>query len=194
LDSQRCGPLDHRLPIFGGRRDSPYGSLARDDTPIFSHIFVAIAKTGEPAIAGAIFCSGNMDYRPLYVDFQFEFLWRRAFSAGCLAVFCFRHTIVSVVYVSDVRLRRHILRSAPYDIAASHPRELPLQRSRTPVQVADPLRSPNSVVLSRTVAFSDCGSHIPIVPFLRTYAVIRQGARRVGVPVRALNRRHGASP
>jgi hypothetical protein len=144
LDSQRCGSLDNRLPIFGVRRDSAYGSLARDDNPIFPHIFVAIAKRGEPTIVGAVCCAGNMDYRPLYADIQFEFLWRRAFSAGCLAVFCFRHTLVSAVYVGDVRLRRHILRTAPYDIAASHPRELPIQRSRTPVPIADPLLSPKS--------------------------------------------------
>jgi hypothetical protein len=168
LDSQRRGPLDNRVPVFGVRRDGSYGSLAGYDNPIFSHIFVAIAVTGEPAIAGGLCCARNMDYRPLNVDIQFEFLWRRAFSAGCLAVFCFRHTIVSVVYISDVRLRRYILRSASYDIAASYPRELPLQRSSTPVTVADPLRSPNSAVLSRMVDFSDCGSHIPITPFERS--------------------------
>jgi hypothetical protein len=164
LDSQRCGPLDYRLPIFWVRRDSPYGSLTRDDNPIFSYIFVAIAETGQPAIAGAICCSGNMDYRPLHVDIQFEILRRRALSAGCLAVFCFRYPIVSVVYVSDVRLRRLILRSAPYDIAASHPRELPIRRSRTPVPVAGPLRSLKFAASSLMVAFLGCGSHIPIIP------------------------------
>jgi len=168
LDSQRCGSLDNRLPVFGVRRDRAYGSLACDDNPIFSRISVAIIKTGEPAFGGAICCSGNMDHRPLHVDIQCEFLWRRAYSAGCLAVFCLRHIIVSGVYVGDVRLRRHILRSVAYDIAASHPRELPLQRSSTPVTVADPLRSPNSAVLSRMVDFSDCGSHIPITRFERS--------------------------
>jgi hypothetical protein len=163
LDSQRCGPLDNRLPIFRVRRDRSYGSLTRDDNPIFSHIFVAIAVTGEPAIAGGLCCARNMDYRPLDVDIQFEFLWRRALSARRVAVLCLRHTIVSAVYASDVRLRRHILRSVAYDSAASHTRELPLQRSRTPVPVTDPLRCPKSAVLSRMVAFSDCGSHIPII-------------------------------
>jgi hypothetical protein len=157
LDSQRRGPLDNRVPVFGVRRDRSYGSLTRDDNPIFSHIFVAIAVTGNPAIAGGLCCARNMDYRSLHVDIQFEFLWRRAFAARRVAVLCFRHTIVSAVYASDVRLRRYILRSAPNDIAASHPRELPLQTSRTPVTVVDPLRSPNSAVLSRMVAFSDCG-------------------------------------
>jgi len=94
LDSQRRVPLDNRVPVFGVGRDRSYGSLARDNNPIFSHIFVAIAVTGEPAIAGGLCCARNMDYRPLNVDIQFELLWRQAFSAGCLAVFCFRHTIV----------------------------------------------------------------------------------------------------
>ena len=81
LDSQRRSPLDNRVPVFGVRRDRSYGSLTRDDNPIFSHILVAIAVTGEPAIAGGLCCARNMDYRPLDVDIQFEFLWRRALSA-----------------------------------------------------------------------------------------------------------------
>jgi hypothetical protein len=140
LDSQHCGPLDNRVPVFGVRRDGSFGSLARGDNPIFSHILVAIAKTGESAIAGAIRRSGNMDFRSLNDDIQFEFLWRRAYTAGCLAVFCLRYTIVSPIYVSDVRLRWHVLRSVAYNIAPSHPRELPLQRSRTPISVIDRLR------------------------------------------------------
>ena len=81
MDSQRCGPLDHRVPIFGVRRDRSYGFLTRDDNPIFSDIFVAIIVTKEPAIAGDFCCARNMDYGPLDVDIQFEFLWRRALSA-----------------------------------------------------------------------------------------------------------------
>jgi hypothetical protein len=164
LDSQHCGPLDNRVPVFGVRRDRSYGSLTRDDNPIFSHIFVAVVITREPTLAGGLCCARNMDYRPLDVDTQFEFLWRRAFSARRVAVLCLRHTIVSAFYASDVRLRWHVLRSVAYDIAASHPRELPLQSSRTPVPVTDPLRCPESALLSRMVAFSDGGSHIPIIP------------------------------
>jgi len=160
LDPERCGSLDHRLPVFGARSYSPHGSLACDDNLIFSHISVAIVKTGEPAVNGSICCYGNMDYRPLHVDIQCEFLWRRSFSAGCLAVLCFRHTIISVIYVSNVRLRRHILRFAHYNIAASHPLEPPLQRSHTPVPVAEALLGSKSAELSWMVGFSDRGSHI----------------------------------
>ena len=103
-----------------------------------SKIVFALSTAIPPAIAGAICCSGNMDCRHLHVDIQCEFLWRRAFSARCLAVFCLRHTIVSGVYVCDVRLRWHIVRSVARDIAASHPREHPLQGSRSPVPVTDP--------------------------------------------------------
>jgi hypothetical protein len=164
LDSQRFGPLDHRLPVFGVRRDGSFGSLARDYNPIFSHILVAIARKGKSAIAGAICCSGNMDIRSLNDDIQFKFLWRRAFSAGCLAVFYLRYTIVSAIYVSDVRLRWHVLRSVAYDIAASHPRELTLQGSRAPTSVIDLLRFSQICCFSRMTAFSDCGSHIPKAP------------------------------
>ena len=81
LDSQRRGPLDNRVPVFGFRRDRSYGSLTRDDNSIFSDIFVAIAEPGEPDVASGLCCIGNMDYRPLDADIQFEFLWRRALSA-----------------------------------------------------------------------------------------------------------------
>jgi hypothetical protein len=81
LDSQHHGPLDSRIPVFGVRRDRSYSSVTCGDNPIFSHIFVAIIVTKEPAIAGDFCCTRNMDYRPLDVDIQFEFLWRRAISA-----------------------------------------------------------------------------------------------------------------
>ena len=81
MDSQRRGPLDNRLPVFGVRRDWSYSSLTHDNNPIFSHVFVAIIVTREPAIAGGLCRVRNMDYRPLDVDLQFEFLWRRALSA-----------------------------------------------------------------------------------------------------------------
>ena len=183
MDSQRCGPLDNRLPVFGVCRDRSYGSLARDDNLLFSHDFVAIAKTAESVIAGAIRCSGNMDCRPLNVDIQFKFLWRRTFSAGCLAVFCLRHIIVSGVYVCDVRLRRHIVRSVANDIAASHRRELPLQRSRTdltgdflgyisPNQWASHRGKSSVNLLSRAksceVRLSESGGQLPRIKFLRS--------------------------
>ncbi len=129
MDSQRCGSLDYRLPVFGVRRDRSYSSLARGDPPIFSRLFVAVAKTGEPAIADAIRSSGNLDRRPIDVDIQFKFLWRRPYAAGRLAVLCLRDIVVSAVYVCDVRLRWHNFCSLPYNLAASHSREFPRQRS-----------------------------------------------------------------
>jgi hypothetical protein len=170
LGSQCSGPLDHRLPVFGVRSHRPYDFLACDDNSIFSGLFAPIADAGEPAIAGAFCCSGNMDYRALHVDLQFEFLRRRTFSAGCLAVFCFRHAIVSAVHVSDVRLRWHLLRSVAYDIAASHPRELPRQRSRARVPVKDFLRCPKSAVMSRIAVYMDGKYRIPTSSFLGTPA------------------------
>ena len=182
LDSQHCGSLDHRLPVFGVRRDRSYSSLARGDHPIFSRLFLAVAKTGEPAIAGAICSSGNLDRRPIHVDIQCEFLWRRPYSAGCLAVFCLRHIIVSAVYVCDVRLRWHSVRSVAYNLAASHPREFPRQRSVRRYGQLIAHRCPESAVLPRMAASSDCGSRIRTIPFLRTRPPVRcvEGRRSVG--------------
>ena len=81
LDSQRRGPLDNRVPVFGVRRNWSYGSLTRDNNPVFPHVFVAIVATREPAIAGGLCRARNMDYRPLDVDIQFEFLRRWPLSA-----------------------------------------------------------------------------------------------------------------
>src|SRR5580704_9220511 len=92
-----------------------------------------------------------MDCRPIHVDIQFELLWGRAYSAGCLAFFCVWHTIVPAVYVSHVRLRRHFLCFVAYDGAASHSRELPFQRSRAPIPVIDSAPNAQSAHLPRMI-------------------------------------------
>ena len=138
-------------------------------TILFFRTFLWPSLLQESRLSQAVFAVlGIWITGPSMLTFSSSYCGGRLSQPDAWRFFVFGTLLFFAVYISDVRLRRYILRSAPYDIAASYPRELPLQRSSTPVTVADPLRSPNSAVLSRMVDFSDCGSHNPITRFDRS--------------------------